>query len=80
MITVNMHEAKTKLSQLVEKVERCKELVIICRGGKPVAELRPVSVQRKNRLTPNPALAVKFARGFDPTEPASEEDWPEAAR
>jgi prevent-host-death family protein len=80
MTTVNMHEAKTRLSQLVEAVEKNGDLVIICRGGKPVAELRPVRRIRKNRLTPDPALKVTFAPGFDPVEPASEADWPEECR
>lgn len=39
--TVNMHEAKTHLSRLVERVE-AGETVVIARAGKPVAELRPI--------------------------------------
>jgi len=35
-----MHEAKTRLSQLVELVEE-GEQVVIARGGVPVAELVP---------------------------------------
>jgi len=37
-ITVNMFEAKTQLSKLVERVERGED-VIIARAGKPVARL-----------------------------------------
>lgn len=37
-ITVNVHEAKTHLSKLLEQVER-GETVVIARAGKPVAEL-----------------------------------------
>lgn len=40
MIQVNMHEAKTRLSKLVELVEQ-GERVIIARNGEPVAELVP---------------------------------------
>lgn len=36
-----MHEAKTNLSRLVERV-RAGEEIVITRGGEPVAELRPV--------------------------------------
>lgn len=36
-----MHEAKTRLSQLVELVEK-GERVLIARNGQPVAELVPV--------------------------------------
>lgn len=38
MTTVNMHEAKTRLSSLVAKVEAGEE-VVISRDGKPVAKL-----------------------------------------
>lgn len=37
-----MHEAKTKLSQLVERAESGEEIVI-ARNGKPVARLVPVA-------------------------------------
>jgi prevent-host-death family protein len=36
-----MHEAKTKLSQLVERAENGEDIVI-ARNGKPVARLVPV--------------------------------------
>jgi prevent-host-death family protein len=42
MAQVGMHEAKTKLSQLVERAEGGEEIVI-ARNGKPVARLVPVS-------------------------------------
>ena len=38
MKAVNVHEAKTKLSQLLARVERGGE-VVIARAGKPVAKL-----------------------------------------
>ena len=40
METVNVHEAKTHLSRLLERVERGEEIVI-ARAGKPVAVLSP---------------------------------------
>ncbi|MEW5854726.1 MAG: type II toxin-antitoxin system prevent-host-death family antitoxin [Myxococcota bacterium] len=39
MISVNVYEAKNRLSELLAAVER-GEAVRICRNGKPVAELR----------------------------------------
>jgi prevent-host-death family protein len=39
---VNMHEAKTHLSKLVERVENGEEIVI-SRAGKPAARLVPIS-------------------------------------
>jgi prevent-host-death family protein len=38
---VGMHEAKTKLSQLVERAENGEEIVI-ARNGKPAVKLVPV--------------------------------------
>lgn len=40
-ITVNVQDAKTRLSELLKRVES-GEAVVIARAGKPVAELRPV--------------------------------------
>ena len=39
-----MHEAKTKLSQLVERAEAGEDIVI-ARNGKPVARLVPVAAK-----------------------------------
>ena len=47
--TVNMHEAKTHLSRLVEEVERGED-VIISRAGRPVARL--VRVETRGPRTP----------------------------
>lgn len=41
---VNMHEAKTRLSALVEAVESGAEKeIVIARNGKPVARLVPIA-------------------------------------
>jgi prevent-host-death family protein len=42
MAQVGMHEAKTKLSQLVERAEAGED-VVIARNGKPVARLVPLT-------------------------------------
>jgi prevent-host-death family protein len=42
MITVNVHEAKTHLSRLLERVEAGEEIVI-ARNGKPIARLGPLA-------------------------------------
>lgn len=41
MSHIGMHEAKTNLSQLVERAQAGEEIVIT-RNGEPVAELKPV--------------------------------------
>jgi antitoxin (DNA-binding transcriptional repressor) of toxin-antitoxin stability system len=81
MITVNMHEAKTRLSELVKAVEERNETVILCRGGREVAEIRR-RVRRgpKRDLRPDPRFRVDLAPGYRPTEPLSEGEWPEALR
>jgi antitoxin (DNA-binding transcriptional repressor) of toxin-antitoxin stability system len=79
MITVNTHEAKSNLSKLLAAIEDKGEVVLICRNGKPVAEMKAIKTVA-GRLTPDPSLKVTFALGLDPTEPATEEDWPEENR
>lgn len=47
MVVANMHEAKTRLSELVRLVE-AGEKVVLARNGTPVAELVPAaSPQRR---------------------------------
>ncbi len=51
MDSVNMHEAKSRLSQLVDAVESGRETeIIIARNGKPAARLVPVAVRKPIRL------------------------------
>jgi prevent-host-death family protein len=45
---VNIHEAKTHLSRLLERVAMGEE-VIIAKAGKPVAKLVPLEKRPKNR-------------------------------
>jgi prevent-host-death family protein len=49
MIQVNIHEAKTKLSELIAKAEGGEE-VIIARAGKPAVKLVAVKQRRGIRL------------------------------
>jgi prevent-host-death family protein len=48
MQKVNIHEAKTRLSQLVERVESGEEIVI-ARAGRPVARLAPLAPRARRR-------------------------------
>ncbi len=54
MRQVNIHEAKTHLSQLVEEAARGDE-IIIAKAGKPVARLVAVN----GHLTPRPRGLLK---------------------
>jgi prevent-host-death family protein len=77
MITVNMHEAKTRLSELVKAVEEKNEVVVFCRDGREVAEIRPRSKRRRVRdLTPEPRFRVELAPGYRFDEPLGEDEWP----
>ena len=58
------HEAKTRLSAILAEVES-GESYVICRNGKPVADL--VAHQRKKRSAPHPVMS-KIAIKYDPTE------------
>ena len=46
--TVNIHNAKTHLSRLIERVEGGDEIVI-ARAGRPVARLGPYRLRREPR-------------------------------
>lgn len=81
MITVNMHEAKTRLSELVKAVEERNETVVLCRDGRTVAEIRRRFPKRTVRnLAPDPRFRVESAPGYDPAEPLAEEEFPNALR
>lgn len=48
MQVVNIHDAKTNLSKLIEKTSKGEE-VIIAKAGKPVAKLSPYKEKLKPR-------------------------------
>ena len=51
MTTVNMLEAKTRLSQLVSAVESgAEDEIIIARDGKPAARLVPIAQSKKEGM------------------------------
>jgi prevent-host-death family protein len=77
MKTVNVHDAKTRLSSLLAQVEKSGKRVVICRNGRPVADLVPH--QREVSMAPDPELGAIEIR-YDPIEEASEADWPADAR
>lgn len=64
MDTVNLYEAKTNLSQLVERAAAGEEIVI-AKAGRPLARLVPLS----KRTTPRPlgmfAGKIKVGADFD---------------
>jgi prevent-host-death family protein len=70
---LNVHEAKTHLSAVLAEVEE-GESFLICRSGRPVADLTPH--KKRDRLTPHP-LMRGITLHYDPTEPLTSDEWPE---
>jgi prevent-host-death family protein len=64
---VNMHEAKTHLSKLVERVEGGEEIVI-SRAGKPAAKLVPVPQEKPGK---------RKLGGWEGIEVPSDAEWRE---
>lgn len=69
MSEVNVHDAKTRLSQLLHRVEAGEEIVI-ARAGKPVARLVPVGSAQGSRPLGQDAGRVRVAPDFDAPLPA----------
>jgi prevent-host-death family protein len=69
MDTVNLYEAKTTLSQLVERAARGEEIVI-AKAGRPLARLVPLA----KRTSPRPLgmLAGEVEVGADFDDPLPE--------
>lgn len=64
MKTVNIHEAKTHLSRLIEDVASGEE-VIIARSGKPVARLVPIPERATDRQPGQWRGALRIGDDFD---------------
>ncbi|MBF0386413.1 MAG: type II toxin-antitoxin system prevent-host-death family antitoxin [Candidatus Omnitrophica bacterium] len=74
MVSVNTHQAKTKLSALLAAVQFKGERVIICRHGTPVAELTPFRGVPKDPFHQDPALKKVIFKG-SPMDPLDDEEW-----
>ncbi|WNV77738.1 type II toxin-antitoxin system Phd/YefM family antitoxin [Geodermatophilus sp. DSM 44513] len=64
--TVNVHEAKTHLSRLLDAVEAGED-VVIARAGKPVVRLVPVTSRTAPRTPGSWRGQVRIADDFDDT-------------
>jgi antitoxin (DNA-binding transcriptional repressor) of toxin-antitoxin stability system len=74
---LNVHDAKTGLSQLLAEIEEHGARFTICRNGQPVADLVPHQVV--NRLQPDKKLGALRIK-YDPVEELAPADWPAEAR
>ncbi len=64
MISVNVHEAKTHLSRLLERVAAGEE-ILISKAGKPMAKLTPLSKPQVNRVPGLDKGVIKIPDDFD---------------
>ena len=71
MQTVNIHEAKTNLSRLLEAVERGEE-VVIARAGHPVATLTAYKPPRRKIAPPGSMEGQGFWMSDDFDDPIDE--------
>jgi prevent-host-death family protein len=62
--TFNVHDAKTHLSRLLERVEEGQE-VVIARAGRPIARLVPYRPRRARRMPGGWEGRVRIAPDFD---------------
>jgi prevent-host-death family protein len=60
---VNIHEAKTHLSRLLERVQQGEEIVI-AKAGRPVAKLVRIHPRAK-RVLGSAAGTIQFRAGWD---------------
>ncbi len=70
MTSVSIYEAKTHLSALVSRIERLGEKIIICRHGRAVAEIVPITQGSRIKLKTG-LKRIKIKE--DPTLPTQEE-------
>ena len=66
MKQVNVNEADTQLSDLLDQVERGEE-VVIARAGRPVARLVPLRPAREPRRPGLMRGKIRIEDGFDDT-------------
>ncbi len=74
MNSLNIHEAKARFSALISAVEKKGEHVVICRYGKAVAKLVPITKECRSDVSPQLSSIEFFS---DPTL-GTEEEWQDA--
>lgn len=70
MTVVNIHEAKTHLSKLLNRAVGGEEIVI-ARGGKAIARLVPVALPQGRRILGLDAGKIRLSEDFDAPLPAA---------
>jgi prevent-host-death family protein len=70
--TVNIHEAKTHLSRLLERVQAGEEIVI-AKAGRPVARLTAITARPARRVPGDDAVVIR--PDFDDPMPEFDPDY-----
>lgn len=73
-ITVNVHEAKTHLSRLLEQAHSGEE-IILAKAGKPYARLMPLAAEPVPRQPGRLRGQIDTSRFFDPLPPDELDAW-----
>jgi prevent-host-death family protein len=71
---VNMHQAKSSLSRLVERA-LAGEDVVIARNGEPLVRLVPIPKQREPRVPGRSKGRIWIAPDFDTMTEEELKDW-----
>lgn len=58
MIRLNIHEAKTHLSRYLERLQ-AGETILLCKRNVPIAEIRPLPIERQAPRPIGPVGATK---------------------
>jgi prevent-host-death family protein len=67
---INIHEAKTHLSRIVEEVARGK-VVVIGKAGKPLAKLVPIAPEVKRKKLGTLKGKIRVAKDFNAPLPTA---------
>ena len=71
---VNMHQAKSSLSRLVERA-LAGEDVVIARNGQPLVRLVPIPKEREPRVPGRSKRRIWIAPDFDEMSEEELKDW-----
>ena len=71
---VNMHQAKTSLSRLVERAVAGED-VVIARNGEPLVRLVPIAKQREPRIPGRMKGKIWISPDFDTMSEEELKDW-----
>ncbi len=74
MKTINISESEIKLQSVLNELEKDKEVIVIYRNGRPIADLVPHT--QKRRIEPHPLMS-KIEINYNPTEILSQDEWSE---